>query len=151
LNGITPMVRQSAVLREVDQVLPDAASSLLGAFNNVVGTSLFPRYLEPFAPERIVEVGPGPKRLLHDPDVEDAAASVVKIRGTNDCGRGVEGSGFVYSDGKVMTNAHVVAGVDDPEVIMGDNSLPARTVYYNADIDVAVLDVDTGSVGTLDF
>ena len=31
------------------------------AFNNVVGTSFFPRYLEPFAPERIVEVGPGPR------------------------------------------------------------------------------------------
>ena len=45
---------------------------MLGAFNNVVGTSFFPRYLEPFAPERIVEVGPGPKRLLTDPDVEDA-------------------------------------------------------------------------------
>jgi uncharacterized membrane protein required for colicin V production len=151
LNGVTPMVRTSAVLREVDHVLPDQASSLLSAFNNVVGTSFFPRYLEPFAPERIVEVGPGPKRLLHDPDVEEAAESVVKIRGTNDCGRGVEGSGFVYSDGKVMTNAHVVAGVDDPEVVMGDNSIPATTVYYNADLDVAVLDVDTSAVSSLDF
>ena len=70
---------------------PARPSGVLGAFNNVVGTSFFPRYLEPFAPERIVEVGPGPKRLLTDPDVEAAAASVLKIRGTNQCGRGRRG------------------------------------------------------------
>ena len=38
-------------------------------------------------------------------------ASVVKVRGRNSCGQGVEGSGFVYAAGRVMTNAHVVAGV----------------------------------------
>ena len=124
---------------------------MLGAFNNVVGTSFFPRYLEPFAPERIVEVGPGPKRLLSDPDVEDAQASVVKIRGTNQCGRGVEGSGFVYADDRVMTNAHVVAGVDDPEVVIDDSSVSAEVVYYNPDLDVAVLTADTSGLPSLPF
>ena len=32
----------------------------------------FPRYLEPFAPERIVSVKPGDKRMLTDPDVTRA-------------------------------------------------------------------------------
>ncbi len=132
-------------------MLPEQASGILGAFNNVVGTSFFPRYLEPFAPERIVEVGPGPKRLLTDPDVEDAQASVVKIRGTNHCGRGVEGSGFVYADDRVMTNAHVVAGVDDPEVEIGGSSVSAEVVYYNPDLDVAVLTADTSGEPTLQF
>ena len=126
IGGITPLVRNSTVLGRVDTVLPQSASNVLNAFNNVVGTSFFPRYLEPFAPERIVEVGPGPERLLTDPDVEAAAPSVLKIRGTNDCGRGVEGTGFVYADDRLMTNAHVVAGVDDPEVIIGDNTVPGR-------------------------
>ena len=40
--------------------------------------------------------------------------------GTNQCGRGVEGSGFLYADDRLMTNAHVVAGIDDPEVEIGD-------------------------------
>ena len=62
------------------------------AFNNVVGTTFFPRYLEPFAPERIVPVRPGPQRMLTDPDVVRAEQSVVKIRSTNRCGRGIEGS-----------------------------------------------------------
>ncbi len=63
---------------------------------------------------------PAPSGCSSDPDVERAAASVLKIRGTNDCGRGVEGTGFLYAPDRLMTNAHVVAGVDDPEVYIGD-------------------------------
>ncbi len=149
IGGVTPLVRDSSVLAKVDQVLPRAAQGVLQAFNNVVGTSFFPRYLEPFAPERIVEVGPGPRRLLTDPDVEAAAPSVLKIRGTNDCGRGVEGSGFLYADDRLMTNAHVVAGVDDPEVELDGSSVPAVTVYYNPDLDIAVLALDDGGAPVL--
>jgi S1-C subfamily serine protease len=41
-----------------------------------------------------------------------------------------------------MTNAHVVAGVSDPVVIVGDDEVPATVVHYNEDLDVAVLAVD---------
>lgn len=151
IDGVTPLVRNSVVLAKVNEALPRAAGGVLQAFNNVVGTSFFPRYLEPFAPERIVDVGPGPKRLLKDPDVIAAQPSVLKIRGTNACGRGIEGTGFLYGDGRLMTNAHVVAGVRDPEVIMGDDSVAAEVVYYNSDIDVAVLRLDSGDLPTLPF
>jgi S1-C subfamily serine protease len=151
LGSVSTTVRNSAVLAWVDEVLPAAASGVLSAFNNVVGTTFFPRYLEPFAPERIVEVGPGPRRLLTDPDVEAAQPAVLKVRGTNDCGRGVEGTGFVYSDGRLMTNAHVVAGVDDPEVEIDGSTVAAEVVYYNSDLDLAVLELDTSGVPTLGF
>ncbi len=151
IGGITPLVRSSTVLSHVDEVMPATADGALQAFNDVVGTSFFPRYLEPFAPERIIEVGPGPKRLLEDPDVERAGASVLKIRGTNECGRGVEGSGFLYAGNRLMTNAHVVAGIDDPEVVVDDEAVPADVVYYNPDIDVAVLSFDSGELPALRF
>ena len=139
IGQVTPLVRESAVLAKVNAALPSAAGSLLQAFNNVVGTSFFPRYLEPFAPERIVDVGPGPKRLLSDPDVLRAEASVLKIRGSNDCGRGVEGTGFLYSPGRLMTNAHVVAGVTRPEVEINGSTVVATVVLYDASLDIAVL------------
>ncbi|MGB0101907.1 MAG: MarP family serine protease [Nocardioides sp.] len=151
IGGITPLVRSSSVLAEVDEVLPASAGNALQAFNDVVGASFFPRYLEPFAPERIVEVGPGPQRLLKDPDVANAEESVLKIRGTNECGRGVEGSGFVFAPDRLMTNAHVVAGIDDPDVVVGDGTVDAETVYYNPDIDVAVLAFDSGEISPLSF
>jgi S1-C subfamily serine protease len=151
LRGITPLVRDSTVLAEVNRILPASASSKLSAFNDVVGTTFFPRYLEPFAPERIVPVPAGPRRMLTDPDVQRAAAEVVRIRSTNRCHQGVEGSGFVYAPDRVMTNAHVVAGVSSPVVDIRGSSVPAHVVYYNPDIDVAVLSVPTGTVQPLRF
>ena len=151
IGGITPLVRSSAVLEKVDQTLPGQATEVLQAFNNVVGTTFFPRYLEPFAPERIVEVGPGPRRILEDPDVVAARPAVVKVRGTNDCGSGVEGSGFLYAPGRLMTNAHVVAGVDNPEVELEGGSVAARVVVYDPDLDLAVLSFDSGALQPLQF
>jgi S1-C subfamily serine protease len=138
IEGITGPVRSSA-------------GRFLDAFNDVVGTTFFPRYLEPFSPERIVEVSPGDRRMLRDPDVERAGESVLKIRGTNDCGRGVEGTGFLYAPDRLMTNAHVVAGVDDPEVVVGDDNVPATVVEYDPELDIAVLEFESGSLALLPF
>ena len=152
IAGITGQVRNSAVLAEVDEVLPAAADTALGAFNDVVGSGFFPRYLEP--------VRPGADRrgrararsgCSPTPTSRRAEASVLKIRGTNDCGRGVEGTGFVYADGRVMTNAHVVAGVDDPEVEIGGDTGRRRGRLYDPDLDVAVLAVDTAACPALPF
>lgn len=152
IGPVTEQVRSSWVLGKVNQALPASAPSTLQGFNNVVGTGFFPRYLEPFAPERIVEVGPGPKWLLDDPEVLATQTSVLKIRGANECGRGVEGTGFVIAPGKVMTNAHVVAGVDDPEVeVDAETTELARVVLYDPDLDLAVLSVDTGDAPVLDL
>jgi S1-C subfamily serine protease len=151
ISGITPLVRESTILKKVDEVLPAGADGLLKAFNNVVGTTFFPRYLEPFAPERIVPVGPGPKRLLTDPDIVRAEQSVVKIQSVNGCGRGIEGSGFLFAPDRVMTNAHVVAGVDNPTVEIGGSAVEGTVVYYDPDVDVAVVAVESGELTTLPF
>lgn len=135
-------VRDSRVLGRVNGVMPADAVQALNSFNDVVGSSFFPRYLEPFAPERIIDVGPPPGRVARDPDVQRAQESVFKIRGENSCNRGVEGSGFLYGPDRVMTNAHVVAGVDKPVVLVGEREIPATVVYYNPKIDIAVLSVD---------
>ena len=149
ISGVSNAVRDSAVLAKVNRVMPAGASGVLDRFNTVVGTSFFPRYLEPFAPERIVRVGPGPQRLRSDPDVVRAGRSVFKIHGTNSCGRGVEGSGFLYAPGYVMTNAHVVAGVARPTVEVGDGhdteAVAGKVVLYDPQEDIAVIEVDSGN------
>ena len=142
LPWVTQQVRSSQVLSRVDELMPGQAVQALNSFNEVVGSSFFPRYLEPFAQEHIVDVAPPPPKIGSDPDIRSAAESVVKVRGENRCGQGVEGSGFLYSPTRVMTHAHVVAGVGSPHVLVGDQEVDARVVYYNPEIDVAVLAVD---------
>jgi S1-C subfamily serine protease len=141
LPWVSKQVRDSKVLARVDGVMPNEAVQALNSFNDVVGSSFFPRYLEPFAPERIVSVPPPPGTIGRDPDVQAAQRSVVKVRGENSCNRGVEGSGFFYAPHRVMTNAHVVAGVDHPSVLVDGDEVPGTVVYYNPDIDIAVLAV----------
>ncbi len=141
IPGISPQVRDSRVLVAVNEVMPVRAQQALRSFDDVVGSSFFPRYLEPFAPERIVKVPVADRRVLRDPDIRGAATSVFKIRSNNRCGSGVEGTGFLYAPNKVMTNAHVVAGVTEPMIQDGKKSRPGKVVYYNPDVDVAVVDV----------
>jgi S1-C subfamily serine protease len=151
IPGISPQVRDSKVLIAVNDVMPARAQRALRSFDQVVGSSFFPRYLEPFAPERIVNVAPANPRVIRDPDIRAAARSVFKIRSSNRCGSGVEGTGFLYAPHRLMTNAHVVAGVVDPVVKDGDSSLRSRVVYYNPNIDVAVLDVPSLDGPTVRF
>ncbi len=151
IGPVTSLVRSSVVLAKVNDALPETAPSALQAFNNVVGTGFFPRYLEPFAPERIVEVAPGPADLPGSKAVKATRSSVVKIRGANRCGRGVEGTGFVFAEDRVMTNAHVVAGVEDPEVSIGGGTELGRVVLYDRQLDIAVLAVETEDAPVLEF
>jgi S1-C subfamily serine protease len=152
LPSVSDQVRQSNVLSRIDAVMPDRAETVLGAFNRVVDSNLFPRYLEPFASEPIVEVPEPGKRVLTRRGVIAAEGSVVKVTGDAvDCDRSIEGSGFVYSDDRVMTNAHVIAGVDEPTVTVGDERLGATVVLYDPKLDIAVLAVDGLEAEALSF
>ncbi|CAN5895841.1 MarP family serine protease [soil metagenome] len=145
-------VRSSTVLSAVDTAMPDDAAKALGSFDELIGSDRFPRFLEPFVPERIVDVPPATARVLRDADVRRAAESVVKVLGEAPrCNRGLEGSGFVYAPGRVMTNAHVVAGVSRAFIEVGGDRLPADVVVFDPTHDVAVLAVDGLSAEPLRF
>jgi S1-C subfamily serine protease len=77
------------------------------------------------------------------PAVRAAAASVVKLIGkAPSCRRRVEGSGFVFAPGQVMTAAHVVAGVRAQTVSTGTGkTLKATVVKYDPGRDLAILHV----------
>ena len=80
--------------------------------------------------------------IAHDPDVNRAGNSVVKVLGTA-CGLGIEGSGWVAGPGLVVTNAHVVAGEDDTTVTLrSGGTLDASAVHYDPHNDLAILRVD---------
>lgn len=144
--------RDSTVLRAVDGVMPSAATDTLRSFSRTLDANLFPRYIDPFADEKIAAVGPPDAATLARPGIRKASRSVVKILGSAECGRGIEGSGFVYAPGRVMTNAHVVAGVSRPVVTVGgERRLDGRVVLFDPELDLAVIATDRLGVPALDF
>jgi S1-C subfamily serine protease len=67
---------------------------------------------------------------------------VVRVQGVApSCERSIEGSGFVISPDHVLTNAHVVAGVTQHQIVSTPDgrNLPATVVFYDPQVDVAVL------------
>lgn len=67
-----------------------------------------------------------------------AKSSVVEIT-TWGCGSIAYGSGFIVDDRHVITNAHVIAGGDKISIRSGDAALTARPVWFDPQLDVAML------------
>lgn len=148
---VSTTARGSAILDHVNRVMPAGATGVLDAFNKVLDTNLFPRYLDPFESEKITAVGPPDPATLAEPGVRAAAGSVVKILGAASCNRGIEGSGFVFATDRVMTNAHVVAGVTDPFIVTGGRRIHAEVVLFDPQLDIAVLAAAGLGLPALDF
>jgi S1-C subfamily serine protease len=141
---IAKAIGESRVLRTIDGVVPPGTSRLFAGFREVLDREGFPRVFEGLEAERIAPVAPPDRSVALTPGVRDAASSVIKITGVAAaCNRGQEGSGWVVSPGRVVTNAHVVAGMSSATVrIHGTGrSYTGRVVVFDPRRDLAVLAV----------
>ncbi|MER6353719.1 MarP family serine protease [Streptomyces sp. NPDC001634] len=137
-------VRGSKVLLGVSRALPAQADTWFADFSSVLAQNGFPQVFSPFANEPITEVQPPDPALARSAVATRAQRSIVKVMGTaQSCGKVLEGSGFVFGNRRVMTNAHVVGGVDEPTVQIGGEGrkYDAKVVLYDWRRDIAVLDV----------
>ncbi|RAY14836.1 serine protease [Actinomadura craniellae] len=135
-------VNNSTVLGAVDETMPDAAKGWFSSFKGFVGQTEFPQVFGGLGGESIVEVPPPDESVAGTPALRAASRSIVKVTGTApSCQRRIEGTGFVYAPERVMTNAHVVAGVRGlSEVLVpGGGRHRARVVLYDPRRDIAVL------------
>jgi S1-C subfamily serine protease len=151
---LTREVRQSRILASVDQAMPDRADAIYRSLSQALDRNGFPQVFAPFVNERIVPVDPPDQRVLNSRAVQTARDSIVKVVGAAEsCARQIEGTGFVYASQRVMTNAHVVAGVRRPLVqVEGEGEeLPARVVVFDPDRDLAVLYVPGMTAPALEF
>ncbi|MFE7209714.1 MarP family serine protease [Streptomyces sp. NPDC001698] len=147
-------VRNSRVLLGVSEVLPAQADTWFADFTSVLAQNGFPQVFSPFANEPITDVQPPDPALANGAVALRAKQSVVKVMGTaRSCGKVLEGSGFVFGNRRVMTNAHVVGGVDEPTVQIGGEGrkYDAKVVLYDWHRDIAVLDVPDLKAPALKF
>ncbi|AWK12976.1 serine protease [Streptomyces spongiicola] len=136
--------RNSKILHGVTRVLPAQAPTWFQDYRSILAQNGFPQVFSPFANEPITEVRPPDPALVDSPVAARAQRSIVKVVGTaQSCNKVLEGTGFVFSERRVMTNAHVVGGVDEPTVQIGGEGrrYDAKVVLYDWQRDIAVLDV----------
>jgi S1-C subfamily serine protease len=149
---VSSAVRDSQVVRAVDDVVPRQVRSLYSSLRDAVRGYDFPEVFGPLVPTRVRDVPAPDPALRSSRGVALARNSVVKITGlAGSCARRIEGSGFVYATDRIMTNAHVVAGVDQPSVEVGGEQRRATVVLFDPTKDVAVLQVPDLGLRALAF
>ena len=124
-------IASSVVIRSITQATPPPVQSAIAQLRSTVLASGIPQLGEalggtPQQPD-VPQVDTG------TPALRTAARSVVKVTGTAyACGQDQSGSGFVIAKDRVLTNAHVLAGVRSPVVLRDDGTaLVGKVVHFD--------------------
>ena len=100
--------------------MPSQAQDVSTKLREVFNDSGFPAILDPLAPTPNTSVDPPDPAAGATAAVAAAEQSILKVRAVAEsCARRMEGTGFVIGAGKVLTNAHVVAGSNRAAVEIG--------------------------------
>ncbi|MGN7151358.1 MarP family serine protease [Arthrobacter sp. SAFR-179] len=139
---VSQQLAESKVIRFIDGLTPTPVKATMAQLRSTVIGNGIPTLIEGLDQGQAVQV---PNTSTNTPALNKAAQSVLRIAGTAyECGQNQTGSGFVVSQDRVVTNAHVVAGVSQPVVEMPDGgAMPGRVVYFDTKRDLAVLAVDS--------
>ncbi|MGI5374848.1 MarP family serine protease [Streptomyces sp. CA-251387] len=137
---LSSAIRDSRLLGTVQDAMPDTTPAWFSRATSALTQAGFPQVFNPFENESTAEVAKPTGDSVTAAATNAAKLSTVKIEGVSGT-QGREGSGFVYAPQHVMTNAHVVAGIDEPGVRVGGvgRSYESRVVLFDPQRDVAVL------------
>ncbi|WP_219471178.1 MarP family serine protease [Nonomuraea rhizosphaerae] len=156
-TAFTPLVDQvknSMLLTTVDDAIPQTARNWQQPFKKFIDRSEFPPVFDAIGAGQLVDVDPPARSILQGSKLNRAQRAIVKVQGNAEsCNKHIEGTGFVYADDRIMTNAHVVAGVTrDLQVTDYEGKRHNATVVrYNPQRDIAVLYVPGLNLPQLSF
>ena len=152
---VDSQVNNSLVLQTLDKFMPTPAKTAFSDFRRLLATnSTYAEVFSGIGAERILAIPAPDPSVVDTSGVQAASRSVVRVQGiAPSCQRSIEGSGFVISPDHVLTNAHVVAGVTSQQTVTTNTQrqLPATVVYYDPQVDVAVLYVPNLDLPSLQF
>ncbi|MEU9551595.1 MarP family serine protease [Streptomyces werraensis] len=149
---VTSAIRDSRLLGAVQDAMPDTTPAWFSRATSALTEAGFPQVFNPFENESTANVAAPTGDNVTAAATRAAQRGTVKVEGVAGT-QGREGSGFVYAREHVMTNAHVVAGIDEPTVRVGGvgQAYEARVVLFDAQTDVAVLYVPDLTAPVLAF
>jgi S1-C subfamily serine protease len=152
---VDTQVNNSLTLQTLDKFMPSPAKTMFSDFRRLLASnSAYAEVFSGIGAERILAIPAPDPGVVKDAGVLAASNSVVRVQGVApSCERQIEGSGFVVSPHHVLTNAHVVAGVTSRQSVTTRNgtTLLATVVYYDPQVDVAILYVKDLNLPALHF
>lgn len=150
---VSTAIASSRVLATIESFVPRPLQAGMAELRGALLEDAIPTLGVLLLPGTAVFAPPtAPPVALDDPALAEASASVARITGVAfACGLSSSGSGFVIAPGRVITNAHVVAGVDQPIVeLPGRAALGGVVVFFDPVADLAVIAVEGLDAPVLD-
>ncbi|MDA8147968.1 MAG: MarP family serine protease [Actinomycetota bacterium] len=153
---LTNEVRDSAILHQVDAVVPSALTTQFSGLLRLAESRAFPPIFGAFGVETVLPTPPPAPGAVPISVINADAPSIVKILANDpECSQVSEGSGFVISPDHVLTNAHVVAGARSVRIVQNGAGVainaPATVVLFDPHVDVAILYVPGLGLPSLRF
>ncbi|MDO5634665.1 MAG: MarP family serine protease [Micrococcus sp.] len=142
VSSVTREINRSAVITGIHHVLPDGGQRWLSNSRAALaGLDALPELEVPIIGEAPTAAPTPEASTPADSQVEE---SVVRISGlATQCGQTQNGTGVVIAPDRVLTNAHVVAGVEVPTVETRSRQVhDGRVVYSDTRRDLAIVAVD---------
>lgn len=142
-TSIAGLMRGSVVLVGLDRTVPMDAGQLFNQLEARTGLQPQPRVFTGLGLLPVPAVEAPAEDQVSSDALTAAQESVVRIMGHAECGSTFAGSGVVVGDGLVVTNAHVIAGVDQPIVFAKESRFGsvAVPVHFDPVRDIALLRV----------
>lgn len=137
---LTRALTDSRVISAIDMSTPAPVREWMAGARGAIVAQGIPTILGQVPPDQAVVPDAG----VDTADYRRASASIVRVTGLAfQCGQNQSGSGFVVAPDRIVTNAHVIAGVSEPVVdIPGQSSRAGRVVYFDPANDIAVIAVE---------
>lgn len=143
-SSLKQSLAESKIVGKVNEALP-SAPRFIASIDKVINPNGFPDVFGGLERTPLDDGTPLPELGELTTAIERVRPSVVKLEGRG-CGGIVEGSGYVArkdsEGGVVVTNAHVIAGVARPTVIDANGRHAATAIWFDTNLDMAVLRVD---------
>jgi|688.fasta_scaffold38070_3 S1-C subfamily serine protease len=138
---VNNLFSQSQLISQIDLYLPERFKDAAQKIQNVITDSPLPEVFKSLVESRIT-----PTQLESDVAipaiVTKSVASTVRIDGiAESCSAAMVGTGFIVSPERVITNAHVVAGVKEPVITLfnSQTQLGGRVIAIDRKKDIAII------------
>jgi S1-C subfamily serine protease len=138
---VNNLFSQSQLISQFDLYLPARFKDAAQKIQNVITDSPLPEVFKSLVESRIT-----PTQLETDVAIPEivtkSVASTVRIDGiAESCSAAMVGTGFIVSPERVITNAHVVAGVKEPVITLfnSQTQLGGRVIAIDRKKDIAII------------
>ena len=138
---VNRLFSESKVIKQIEVYLPTNFRQTAEKIQNVITNSPLPEVFKGLVESRFT-----PSQLENDVDipllVNAAVSSTVRIDGiAESCSAAMVGTGFIISSERVITNAHVIAGVKEPVVTPSNTKtqLLGKVIAIDRKKDIAII------------